>query len=249
MAKGCGWGYHRILGELKKLRIRCISRATVCRILRDNGFDPAPKRGYGSWHAFLQRHIKTVWAADFFTKTVWTLRGPVTFYVLFFINLHTRRVHVAGMVPNPDGVWMAQQARNLSLYFSEQGEYSPTHIVRDRDTKFTQQLCAILESDGIPFRPIPPRSPNMNPYTEHWIQSIKRECPDHFIVLGVAHLRYLVQSYLDYHHRFRPHHELGNVPILTDLPPPEPLETFQLSQVRRRERLGGALTYYERRAA
>ena len=70
------------------------------------------------------------------------------------------------MTANLDSVWMAQQARNLSIFFSDQGEYAPTHIVRDRDTKFTEQLCSILESDGIQFRPIPPRSSNMNPYVE-----------------------------------------------------------------------------------
>jgi putative transposase len=82
MAKSTGWGYRRILGELKKLRIYNVSRSTICRILQEHGFDPVPKRGYGSWHEFLARHIKTVWATDFFTKQVWTLRGPVTYYVL-----------------------------------------------------------------------------------------------------------------------------------------------------------------------
>jgi putative transposase len=77
MAKATGWGYRRILGELKKLRIRCMSRATVCRILQENGFDPEPKRGYGTWADFIECHFKTVWATDFFTKTVWTMRGPV----------------------------------------------------------------------------------------------------------------------------------------------------------------------------
>ena len=111
MAKSTGWGYRRILGELKKLRIYYnVSRSTICRILQEHGFDPVPKRGYGSWHEFLARHIKTVWATDFFTKQVWTLRGPVTYYVLFFINIYTRRVHVAGMTPNPAGAWMAQVA-------------------------------------------------------------------------------------------------------------------------------------------
>jgi putative transposase len=70
MAKDSGWGYERIVGELKKLRIYSVSRATVSRVLQENGFDPGPKRGRGSWHDFIQRHIKTVWATDFFTKTV-----------------------------------------------------------------------------------------------------------------------------------------------------------------------------------
>jgi putative transposase len=103
MATNTGWGYKRILGELKKLRIRSISRSTVARILQEHGFDPGPKRGAGTWHDFVQRHVKTLWATDFFTKKVWTPRGLVEFYVLFFIHIDTRRVHVAGLTANPDG--------------------------------------------------------------------------------------------------------------------------------------------------
>jgi putative transposase len=120
MAEKTKWGYERIVGELKKLRIYSVSRTTVSRILQENGFDPGPKRGRGIWHGFIQMHIKTVWATDFFTKKVWTMRGPITYYVLFFIHLHTRRVHIAGMTTNPDGDWMAQMARNMSMIFAEE---------------------------------------------------------------------------------------------------------------------------------
>jgi putative transposase len=106
MAKNTKWGYQRIVGELRKLRIRSVSRATVFRVLQEDGFGPGPKRGHGSWHDFIQRHVETVWATDVFTKTAWTLRGRVTYYVLFFIHLHTSRVHIAGMKANPDGAWM-----------------------------------------------------------------------------------------------------------------------------------------------
>ena len=102
-AKDTGWGFRRIWGELQKLGIKCMSRSTVARVLKENGFDPGPKRGSGTWNEFVQRHIKTLWATDFFTKTVMTLKGPVTYYVLFFIHLHSRRVHLAGMTPNPNG--------------------------------------------------------------------------------------------------------------------------------------------------
>jgi hypothetical protein len=133
--------------------------------LQEHGFDPGPKRGRGTWHEFVQRHIKTLWATDFLTKTVWTLRGPVTYYILFFIHLHTRRVHIAGMTHDPDGIWVAQMARNMSMVFAaECAESQPTHIIRDRDSKFTAQFCSILEADGIEFRPIPPRAPNLNPF-------------------------------------------------------------------------------------
>jgi len=251
MAKETGWGYRRILGELKKLRLHNVSRATIRRILREHGFDPGPKRGRGTWHEFVQRHVKTLWATDFFTKTVWTLRGPVTYYVLFFIHIHTRRVHVAGMTPSPDGAWMAQIARNMSMVFAEEpAEFRPTHIIRDRDTKFTAQFCAILETDGIEFRPIPPRSPNMNPFAEAWVQRTKHEVLNHFIVFGENHLRHILACWLTYYHRFRPHQGLGNVPIGdAGLPMPEPINRFHLDEIVCHESLGGLLRHYERRAA
>jgi putative transposase len=250
MAKATGWGYKQILGEPKKLRIRNISRSTIARILQENGFDPGPKRGHGTWHDFVRWHVKTLWATDFFTKTVWTLRGPVTYQILFFIHVHTRRVHIAGMTPNPDGPWMAQQARNMSMIFDDEPqEYKPTHIIRDRDSKFTRQFCSILEDDGIEFRRIPALSPNLNPFAESWVQRTKQEVLNHFIVLGKKHLRLLLKEWLNYYHTVRPHQGLGNVPIGKWLPLPEPLDRFRLEDVVCHERLGGVLKHYERTAA
>jgi putative transposase len=250
MAKNTGWGYRRILGELKKLRIYNVSRSTIYRILQEHGFDPAPKRGYGTWREFIERHVKTVWATDFFTKKVWTLRGPVTYYVLFFINLHTRRVHLAGMTPNPDGVWMAQAARNMSMVFAEEpAEFQPTHIIRDRDAKYTDEFCSILETDGIEFRPIPPRSPNMNPFAESFVQHIKSEVLNHFIVFGETHLRYIITTWLEYYHKFRPHQGLGNELIIPPSPSSETSDDFQSTEIVCHELLGGMLKHYERKAA
>jgi putative transposase len=252
IAKATGWGYCRILGELKKLRIYHISRATVSRVLRENGFDPGPKRGRGTWHDFVERHVKTLWATDFFTKTVWTMRGPVTYYVLFFIHLQTRRVHIAGMTPNPDGVWMAQIARNMSMFFGEQpAEFRPTHIIRDRDTKFTAEFCSILETDGIEFRANPPHSPNLNSYAEAYVGRTKAECLNQFIVFGENHLRHILDQWTHFYHRSRPHQGLGNVLIDTVLPSRVPLHEFRLEDVVCHESLGGLLKHFdfERRAA
>ena len=131
---------------------------------------------------------------------MWTLRGPVTYYILFFIHVHARRVHIAGMTPNPDGPWMAQQARNMSMIFDDEpDEYKPTRIIRDRDTKFTKQFCSILEDDGIEFRPIPALSPNLNPHAEAWVQRVKRECLDWFIVFGERLLRHLLNEWLTHY--------------------------------------------------
>jgi putative transposase len=154
------------------------------------------------------------------------------------------------MTPNPDGVWMAQVARNMSKTFAEEpAEFRPTHIIRDRDSKFTAEFCSILESDGIEFRPIPPRSPNMNPFAEVWVQRTKHEVLNNFIVFGESHLRHILSSWLAYYHQFRPHQGLGNVPILTALPAPAPIESFHLDDVVCRESLGGLLKHYTRKAA
>jgi putative transposase len=248
MAEATGWGYRRILGELKKLGIRNVSRSTIARILIENGFDPGPKRGEGTWHDFVQRHIKTLWATDLFTTKVWTLRGPVTYYVSFFLHIHTRRVHIAGMTTNPDGPWMAQQARNMSMIFADEpDEHRPTHIIRDRDSKFTKGFCSILEDDGIEFRPIPPLSPNLNPFAEVWVQRTKHEVLNHFIVFGEKDLRHILSCWLHYYHTQRPHQGLGNVPIGIPLPPPEPLESLRLEDVVCHESLGGLLKHYHYR--
>jgi putative transposase len=220
----------------------------VRRILIENGFEPGPERADSTWKEFIKRHRDTLWACDFFTKNVVTAGGIVTYYVLFFMHVNSRRVHVAGMTPSPNGDWMAQQARNLSMYFAEQGEFKPTHIVRDRDTKFTEQFCATLETDGIEFKLIPPRSPNLNPFAERWVQSVKRECLDHFIVFGETHLRYLLDHYLDYYHRFRPHQGLDNLRIGATKPP-EISEGVKPTDLVCHERLSGLLKHYERKAA
>ena len=248
LAKETGWGYKRIHGELWKLGIRSVSKSTVARIIRESGLDPGPKRGEGTWHDFVQRHLRTLWACDFFCKPVWTLRGPIMYYVLFFIHIETRRVHVVGMTPNPNGVWMVERARELNEFFGQQGERCPTHIVRDRDGKFTPEFCSVLESTGIQFRTTSRRSPNMNPFAESWVGSIKQECLDHFMVFGEKHLKYLVDEYLTYYHEERPHQGLGNRLPDESAVPPE-IRRFGADEIVCHERLGGLLKHYERKAA
>lgn len=119
LARENDWGYTRILGELKKLGVRKICRSTVVNILREAGLDPGPKRGEDTWDDFIRRQAATLWSCDFFTKQVWTLRGLVEVYVLFFLNVETRRVHVAGMTAHPDRAWVVRQARNTAILLSE----------------------------------------------------------------------------------------------------------------------------------
>jgi putative transposase len=109
-----GWGSEKIRGELYKLGIN-IARTTVAKILVENGFDPGPKRYHSTWREFTRRHAETLWACDFFSKKVWTRAGLVDVFVLFFLHVGSRRVHIAGMTTNPDEAWVVQQARNMSM--------------------------------------------------------------------------------------------------------------------------------------
>jgi putative transposase len=236
-----GWGYSRILGELQKLGLGTVCRNTVKNILRQNGFDPGPQRGEGSWADFIKRHAATLWACDFFSKPVWTLRGLVDVYVLFFIHVDSRRVHIAGLTAHPDRVWMTQQARNLAIIFGEQS-VAPKILLRDHDTKFVGEFDAILEAEGIAVKPVGPRAPNLNAYAERWVQSIKHECLDHFCVFGEDHLRHLLGCYTDYYHRQRPHQAKENRPLTVVGSATE--QPADPANIICEERLGGLLRHY-----
>jgi hypothetical protein len=157
LARETGWGYTRILGELKKLGVRAICRATVINILKEHGLDPGPRRGLGTWDEFLKRHAATLWATDFFSKPVWTKAGLVDYFVLCFIHLGSRRVYVSGLTAQPDRAWMAQQARNVAMHFAEQPE-KPTILLRDYDGKFAPEFDAILEAEGVSVKKVGPQA-------------------------------------------------------------------------------------------
>jgi putative transposase len=143
---------------------------------------------------------------------------------------------------------MEEQADSLIEFFETQGENRPTHIVRDRDSKFTKRFCKKLEDKGIQFRPTPPRSPNMNPFAESWVRTVKHECLNHFMVLGEKHVQYLLGEFVAHYPEQRPHQGLANRP-----PDAGPLNDEILSFERRElvchERLGGVLKHFERVAA
>jgi len=246
LARENDWGYCRILGELKKLGVRKICRSTVINILREAGIDPGPKRGEDTWDGFIKRHAATLWSCDFFTKRVWTLRGLVEVYVLFFLNVETRRVHVAGMTAHPDRAWVAQQARNAAMVLSDQGVKAEV-LLRDNDRKYGPEFDAVFEAEGVAVKPVTPASPNLNARAERWIQTVRNECLDRFIVFGEAHLRYLIAQFVAHYHGERPHQSLGNAPPCgppaPERPPPDPGEVVC------DERLGGLLRSYRRRAA
>ncbi len=233
-------GYTRIQGALRNLGYE-IGRNTIKRILIENGFDPAGRRRT-PWNAFLRAHWEAIAATDFFTVEVVTWRGLVRYFVLFVIDLKTRRIEVAGISRSPDGRWMSQVARNLTDIESSFPQRT-RYLIHDRDPLFTEQFGRILESSGVRPVRLPARSPNLNAYAERFVRSIKSECLAQIIPLGERHLRRSVSEYIEHYHRERNHQGLDNE--LIEKPGRESLRD---GPVECRVRLGGVLRYYRRAA-
>ena len=182
---------------------------------------------------------------DFFTVEVLTLHGLVTYYVLFFIHLESRRVEVAGITPHPNEAWMQQIARNVTM--DEWGFLeSRRYLIHDRDTKFTDSFRAIVRSSGVEPLKLPARSPNLNAYAERWVKSVKDECLSKLIFFGEASLRRALRNYVTHYHRERNHQGKNNVLLF---PTVKAKVESRDSPVRCGERLGGLLKYYHREAA
>jgi len=247
LARETGWGYGRILGELRKLRIRYVSQSTIKNILKEEGIKPSPKRGSGTWDEFLKAHIDTLWQGDFFSKTIWTPTGLRQAFVLAFIHVGTRRVFCSPCSFKPDGKWMVRQAEIVVQQARDAG-LSMTHLIRDRDGKYIREFDQVFEHIECQVEPTAPRSPNQNAFIERWVKSIKYECLNFFIVFGKKHLDYLVSEYLVHYNELRPHQSLGNRPLTGAWPNgDDPLESEE--QIICHERLGGVLRHYERVAA
>ena len=237
------WGYTRIRGALYNLGHE-IGRNTIKRILLDNGFDPAPLRNKGmSWATFLKAHWGAIAATDFFSVEVLTRKGIVRYFVLFIIDLQSRRVEIAGIVQQPDGQWMRQIARNLTDV-DDGLLIECRYLIHDRDPLFTEGFSTLLKSADVETIKLPARSPNLNVYAERFVRSIKYECLGRMIPLGDRHLRDAVAEYVDHYHLERNHQGLDNrlIKKLCD-------EPDRNSAVECRERLGGILNYYYRAAA
>ena len=237
------WGYTRIRGAMSNLG-HDVGRSTIKRILSEHGIEPAPERGKRTpWRTFLKAHWGAIAGMDFFAVEAVTLTGLVRYFVLFVIDLETRRVDVAGIVDQPDGRWMEQVARNLTDVEAGflRGGY---HVIHDRDPLYTAKFCSILASGGVVTVRLPAKSPNLNAYAERFVRSIKEECLNRVVPLGQAHLRNVVCEYLVHYHEERNHQGLDNQLIT----PPAEVKTLA-SSIQRRERVGGLLNYYYREAA
>jgi putative transposase len=238
------WGYDRIVGALANLGYT-ISDQTVGNILKRLGIPPAPERKTATtWKEFIRTHMEVLVATDFFTAEVWTLSGLVTYYVLFFIHLGSRKVYVAGVTPHPDTRWMVQMARNVTMEqwgFLAPGQY----LIHDRDGKYGPAFQHIIDAAGVMRVPLPPRSPNLNPYAERWVRSVKEECLTQLILFGEEALSRALHEYVEHYHHERNHQGKGNVLLF----PAVSQDPERAGPMRCRERLGGLLKYYAREAA
>jgi putative transposase len=238
------WGYKRIAGALNNLGIQ-VSPQTVANILKRHDLPPAPERKKGMpWKDFIQTHLDVLAATDFFTAEVLTLKGLVTYYILFFIHLDTRKVHLAGISPSPDEAWMKQIARNLSDV--EDGFLRGRRfLLHDRDSKYGLAFRDVLKSAGVECLPLPPRSPDLNAFAERWVLSVKDECLHRLILFGERSLRKAVDEYIAHHQHDRSHQGLANA---IPFPRPEDRVGSRDGPILCRERLGGLLKFYHRKA-
>jgi putative transposase len=233
------WGYTRIQGALKNLGHR-VSRSTIATILKAQGIPPSDDRPT-SWQTFLRAHWGVAVAADFFTTEVWTVRGLVTYYTLFVIELHLRCVHIVGSTPYLDERFMLQIARHLTDAADgllDRAQF----LICDRDRTWSSAVRHLLETSGMRVIRTPFHPPNCNAHAERFVRSIKEECLNRVIPLGEQHFRRTVAQFVVHYHRERNHQGLGNDLI-------DRVDDQTLSgSVRRRQRIGGILNYYYRAA-
>ena len=234
-----GWGYDRIVGALANLG-HPLSDQTVKNILRRHGIAPAPKRSQVmSWKDFLAAHMNVLAGCDFFTVEVLTWRGLVTYYVLFFLHLESRRVHIAGITRHPDQEWMEQIGRCATQ--ETWGYLHPCrYVLHDRDTKFCAAFRSALASGGVKTIRLPTKSPNLNAFAERWVRSVKQECLSKVILFGERPLSRVLVEYSRHYHSERNHQGKGNQLLFPDTSQ-KPASSDRSIQCR--HRLGGLLKY------
>jgi putative transposase len=232
------WGYQRIVGELKGLG-RSVSATTVRTWLRAAGLGPAGRRGL-TWREFIRAHARSIIAVDFFTvETVWLQR----LYVLFFIELGSRRVHLAGRTANPNAAWVTQQARQLTWTLPVAPEPC-RFLIRDRDRKFAPSFDEVFRSEGVEIVRTPFRAPQANGIAERFVRTVRTECLDWMLIVNERDLERVLAVFVIHYNGHRPHRALA-------LTPPNPTRPSVAAgvlpdafEVHRRDHLGGVVREY-----
>jgi putative transposase len=221
-----------------------ISDTAIGNILKEHGIEPAPDRKrQTTWKTFLEAHWDVLAAIDFTPIEVWTISGRATFYLLFAMELSARRVQFVGCTNNPDDGWILQAGRNLTD--SEDGfRKGMRYILMDRDTKYSDAFRSMLKESAVEPVRLPPKSPNLNAHIERFMRSLKEDCLERLILFGEESLRNAVAEYLIHFHAERNHQGLQNRLIQ-----PGPEAKISRGKIECRNRLGGMMKFYYRKAA
>jgi putative transposase len=246
IARTTNFGYTRIIGELRKLGIKGISRQTVRNILKEEGIKPGPDKTSDCWDNFVKRHAETLWATDFFSIKTVTTRGLREMYLLVFLCLETREVIVSPSTEHPNSAWVVEQTKEF-LDQTANREKKLSIVMHDSDTKFTKDFTATLKAKGVRTNVLPIASPNLNGRVERFGQSLKYECLLKFIIFGKRHLDYIVASWVDYYNTRRSHMERGHLPPIAK--PPDEVVSLSRDKIEVRSYVGGLVQSFERRAA
>jgi transposase InsO family protein len=236
------WGHRRIQGELVGLGYQ-VAASTVWSILTNAGVDPVPRRAGPTWTQFLTVQAKGILACDFLH--VDTIR-LTRIYVLFLMEIGTRRVHILGVTTHPNGEWVAQQARNLMADLGERaGQFR--FLIRDRDAKYTEVFDEVFTSEGIEVLRSPPQAPRANAYAERWVRTVRRECLDRMLIYNPRHLLAVLGEFVVHYNEHRPHqgrdqrppNATGTAPAVANL---------ASARFRRRKILNGLISEYSQAA-
>jgi putative transposase len=231
------WGYVRIQGECRKLGIR-VGASTIKRLLLREGLGPAPRRMGPSWSEFLRSQAEGILACDFLTVETMFLR---TFYVLFFIEIATRKLHVMPSTCNPDAAFVTQQARNLVAWDIGERDEPVRFLIRDRDSKYTCSFDEVFRSEGAKVILTPIRSPKANSFAERVVKTLRSEILDWTLILGRRHLDRVLRTYASHYNAERPHR--GLVLAVPENPSPvAPVD--EVPEIGRRDLIGGLIREY-----